>query len=260
MFPSPPLSWQVMSYSTSRNPLCYPWWHFLHRAIEFILHQWLPFYKFDWGLNDFHVGAFGGHLFKLEKTQKIFHIGHFWPSIIKYCIQAINKHHPYQVYTWKVHTPPLPLHLVVFIVPFVKWGVDFMISNPPSIIGHHYILVVVDHFTKWVEAMPTMSNNGTMEALFIFNHIVARFDIPKEIVTGNGSHFQNRMMQEMTSLLGFHHKYSSRYYLQVNDQVEVVNKVIKTMLQKTIEKNRSNWHSMLFSHPLGLSNLSYDNH
>jgi hypothetical protein len=72
--------------------------------------------------------------------------------------------------------------------------------------------VVVDYFTKWVEAMPTFSNDGEMTALFIFNQIVARFGILKEIVTDHGSHFQNKMMSELTSKLGFKKEHSSPYY------------------------------------------------
>jgi hypothetical protein len=86
-----------------------------------------------------------------------------------------------------------------------------------------------------------------MTALFIFNQIVARFGIPKEIVTDHGSHFQNKMMTELTSKLGFKKEHLSPYYPQENGQVEVVNKSLKTILQWTINSAKSNWHLMLYS-------------
>jgi hypothetical protein len=73
---------------------------------------------------------------------------------------------------------------------------------------HH---VALDYFMKWVEAMSTFSNDGETVALFIFYQIVARFDIPKEIFTDHGSHFQNRMMIELTSNLRFKQEHSSPY-------------------------------------------------
>jgi len=76
--------------------------------------------------------------------------------------------------------------------------------------------VVVDYFTKWVNAMPTFNNDGEMVALFIFNQIVARFGIPKDIVIDHGNHFQNNMMTELTSKLGFNKEHSSTYYPQEN--------------------------------------------
>jgi hypothetical protein len=55
------------------------------------------------------------------------------------------------------------------------------------------------------------------------------------------------MMTELTSNLGFKHEHSSPYYLQANGQVEVVNKSLKTILQRTINSAKSNWHLMLYS-------------
>jgi transposase InsO family protein len=70
----------------------------------------------------------------------------------------------------------------------------------------------MEYFTKWVEAMPTINFDGETTTLFIFNPIIARFSIPKEIVTDHGSHFQNEMMIELASKLGFKHDHSSPYY------------------------------------------------
>jgi len=54
------------------------------------------------------------------------------------------------------------------------------------------------------------------------------------------------MMKELAVKLGFRHDQSSPYYPQSNGQVEAVNKIIKTMLQRTVDKHRTNWHIMLF--------------
>jgi transposase InsO family protein len=81
----------------------------------------------------------------------------------------------------------------------------------------------------------------------LFNQIIARFGIPREIVTDHGSHFQNKMMTELTSNLGLRQEHSSPYYPQANGQVEAVNKSLKTILQRTINSAKSNWHLMLYS-------------
>ena len=78
-----------------------------------------------------------------------------------------------------------------------------MTCNPASAGGHKYIIVAVDYFTKWAEAIPTFKDNGETAAFFMFNQIIARFGIPNVIVTDHGSHFQNHMMTELTSMLGF---------------------------------------------------------
>ena len=50
-----------------------------------------------------------------------------------------------------------------------------MHCNPTSVGGHGYIIVAIDYFTKWVEAVPTYAEDGKNATLFLFNHVIARF-------------------------------------------------------------------------------------
>ena len=92
-------------------------------------------------------------------------------------------------------------HPIVIIGPFSKWGIDFMTCKPTFIASHNYIIVVVDYFTKWVEANPTSSIDAKIATLFIFNHSITRFGVPKSIVSDHGSHFCNAMMNKLATLL-----------------------------------------------------------
>ena len=73
---------------------------------------------------------------------------------------------------------PAPLHPVISVGPFAKWGIEFMHCKPTSSRGHGYIIVVMDYFKKWAEAMPTYEEDGKTSTLFLFNQIIARFGIP----------------------------------------------------------------------------------
>ena len=132
------------------------------------------------------------------------------------------------------------------MVPLMKWGMDYMMCNPVLAGPHKYVIVAVDYFMKWVEAMPTYKANGETVAFFVFNQIIARFGIPKEIVTDHGSHFQNIMMTELTTMIGFRQENSSSFYPQAIGQVEAINKPLKTILKCTINAARYNWHIMLY--------------
>jgi hypothetical protein len=55
------------------------------------------------------------------------------------------------------------------------------------------------------------------------------------------------MMSELTEKLVLGHENSTPYYPQSNDQVEVINKVIITMLRRIIGIHKTSWHTMLFS-------------
>ena len=145
-------------------------------------------------MNDWHSGACGGHLSGMATAHKILCPGYFWPSVFKDCHEAIKKCPPCQHFYPKKCTHPAPLHLIIAIGPFAKWGIEFMHCKPTSTRGHGYIIVAMDYFTKWDEAMPTYAKYGKTTALLLFNHIIARFGVPQSIVTDHRSHFHNQMM------------------------------------------------------------------
>jgi hypothetical protein len=211
-----------------------------------VFRRCLNFDEAEKALNDCHSGACGGHMSGYATAQKILRARYFWPSLFNDCITAVQNCHAYQTYNQKNQLHPAPLHPVVSVAPFEKWGIDFMTCHPHSAGGHGYIIVDVDYFTKWAEAMPTFDNTEKTVALFLFNHVIAHFGVPQAIITDHGSHFRNFMMSELTEKLGLRHDNSTPYYLQDNGQVEAVNKVLITMLRQMIGIHKTSWHMMLF--------------
>jgi hypothetical protein len=186
-------------------------------------------------------------MFGYATAQKILRAGYFWPSLFNDCITSIQKFHACQTYNQKVRSHPAPLHPVVSVGPFEKWGIDFLTCHPHLAGGHGYIIVAIDYFTKWVEAMPTFDNTGKTATLFLFNHVIARFGVPQAIIIDHGSHFRNFMMSKLTKKLGLRHDNSTPYYPQANVQVEAINKVLITMLRWMIGIHKTSWYTMLFS-------------
>eukprot|EP00253_Pinus_taeda_P034175 PITA_34175 len=146
--------------------------------------------------------------------------------MFKDCITTVRSFHACQIFNHKTRIPPAPLHSVVVVGPFSKWGIGFMTCNPTSAKEHGYIIVAVDYFTKWAEAMPTLNNSGEMAALFFFNHVVSRFSVPQAIVINHGSYFHNHMMVELAAKLRLSHDSFTSYYPQANRQVEAINKLV----------------------------------
>ena len=103
-------------------------------------------------------------------------------------MDAVNRCHPCQVFARNMCSKPAPLHPIITAGAFTKWGLDFLDCNPASARGHHHIIVAIDYFTKWAEAMPTVKSNDETAAHFVFNQIITWFGIPKELVTDHGRH------------------------------------------------------------------------
>ena len=50
--------------------------------------------------------------------------------------------------------PPMPLHTMTSPWPFSTWGIEIIRNiHLTTSNGHEFILVAIDYFTKWVEAV-----------------------------------------------------------------------------------------------------------
>ncbi|GKE98930.1 reverse transcriptase domain-containing protein, partial [Tanacetum coccineum] len=54
-----------------------------------------------------------------------------------------------------------------------------------------FLIVAIDHFTKWIEAKPVATITGNQVKKFMWDNIVCRFGLPGEIISDNGKHFKD---------------------------------------------------------------------
>ena len=133
-----------------------------HRGVNTVLRRCLTHEEAEKVMNDFHSSTCGGHHSGYTMAQIFLRAGYFWLTMFKGCITAVRNCHACQIFDNKTRRPPTPLLPIVSIGPFAKWGIDFMTCNPTLTGGHGYIIVAVDYFTKWPEAMPTLNNTDKM--------------------------------------------------------------------------------------------------
>ncbi|CAN6697874.1 unnamed protein product [Malus baccata var. baccata] len=123
---------------------------------------------------------------------------------------------------------------------FYVWGIDFM-GPFPSSFGFTYILLAVDYVSKWVEAKATRTNDSIVVSDFIKTNILSRFGMPRVFISDGGSHFCNRTIEALFKKYNVTHKASTPYHPQTNGQVEVSNREIKQILEKTVGPTRKDW-------------------
>jgi len=73
--------------------------------------------------------------------------------------------------------------------------------------GNKYILVITDLFTRFVTAIPLPRNTADLTALTLFRHIFCKYGVCSTLITDQGSHFNNHLMQALTHLIGYNHIY-----------------------------------------------------
>jgi hypothetical protein len=70
--------------------------------------------------------------------------------------------------------------------PFAVWHLDMVGLLRQAPMSFTNLLVVVDKFSKWIEARPIV-NVRSEEAVSFFIDIIYRFGIPNTIITDNGT-------------------------------------------------------------------------
>ncbi|KAK2416116.1 protein NYNRIN [Trifolium repens] len=174
----------------------------------------------------------------------LFRQGLYWPSMLKDCIEYAKGCQECQRHSGIQHVPASELHSIVKPWPFRGWAIDLIGEiKPASSKNQRYILVGIDYFTKWIEAIPLPNVDQEAVINIIQNHIIYRFGIPETITSDQGSVFTGRKMQEFAQEIGFKLLTSTPYYAQANGQVEAANKIIINLIKKT-QKPR-NWHKTL---------------
>ncbi|GET57438.1 DDE-type integrase/transposase/recombinase [Rhizophagus irregularis DAOM 181602=DAOM 197198] len=121
--------------------------------------------------------------------------------------------------------------------PFEMIGIDIVGPLKETEKGNKYIVVAMDYFTKWPEAAPLKEATAKEVVEFIWRDIICRHGCPKKIISDRGTHFNNKMMEELVERCGINHRLSTPYRPQTNGLVERFNKTLCEGLAKLGEEN-----------------------
>ena len=120
--------------------------------------------------------------------------------------------------------------------PFERIGIDFVGPLEKTRRGNRYILVVTDYLTKWPEAKVMKDTTATNVVKFIYKIIICRYECPKIILSDRGTHFKNKLVEELCEKFEIKHKLSAPYHSQTNGLVERFNCTLCESLAKVSEK------------------------
>jgi hypothetical protein len=146
-------------------------------------------------LREIHEGECGHHATTRSLVAKAFRHGFYWPIAKADADRIMELCQGCQMYSKQTHMPATTLHTIPITWPFAVWGLDMvgLLKTVPS--GFTHLLVVVDKFTKWVEAKPIRKFDGKTALKFV-KDIVVRFVIPHSIITDNGTNLSQGEVEE----------------------------------------------------------------
>ncbi|CAN6560566.1 unnamed protein product [Malus baccata var. baccata] len=73
------------------------------------------------------------------------------------------------------------------------------------------------------------------------NTIFHRFGVPRAIISDEGTQFLNRTMVALCAKYHIHHRIATPYHPQTSGQVEVSNRELKRILEKTVSSSQKDW-------------------
>jgi len=110
--------------------------------------------------------------------------------MLKDCIEFAKGCQVFRKHAGIQHVPANELHSIIKPWLFRGWALNIIGEiHPNSSKGHYFILVGIDNFTKWIEAIPLPKVNEQVVISFIQNHIHYRFGTPETITTDQGPTF-----------------------------------------------------------------------
>ncbi|KAJ1178839.1 hypothetical protein NDU88_004081, partial [Pleurodeles waltl] len=192
-----------------------------------------------------HDIPLAGHLGQMKTWDRLVPLFH-WPRMSEDTKEFCKSCETCQASSKTGGTPKAPLiPLPVVGVPFERVGVDIVAPlDPPTASGNRFILVVVDHATRYPEAIPLRTTTAPAVAKALLG-IFSRVGFPKEVVSDRGSNFMSAYLKAMWKECGVTYKFTTPYHPQTNGLVERFNKTLKGMIMGLPEKLRRRWDILL---------------
>ncbi len=120
-----------------------------------------------------------------------------------------------------------------------------LLQLPQSHYGSRYLLVFVDHLTRFVVLAPLKDKTVTVVAHALVTHLFCPFSTPRVVLSDNGAEFRNALVSKICSQFGIKQTITAAYHPASNGLVERANRKILEVLHPIVNELLNNWEDWL---------------
>jgi hypothetical protein len=126
---------------------------------------------------------------------------------------------------------------------FKQFATDYVGPLPVASSGaNKYILVGMEMFSRWPMAVPCKRADAMTAATFLYEEIFTKFGPLTTILTDNGKHFANQVLEEYIKIVKAKHKFSTSYHPETSGMVEKYNNgTLVNGIRKLASMNPKDW-------------------
>ena len=103
------------------------------------------------------------------------------------------------------------------------------------------VLVVIDHFTRYVQVFVTKNHTARTTARVLYNNYFSVFGFSQCLMSDQGTEFCGNVIVAMCSLLGVEKIRTTLYHPQTNGSAERVHQTVQHMIGKLDPEKRKKW-------------------
>ena len=196
-------------------------------------------------LKSYHAEPWGGH-HGVTRTYEKISFRFFWFNMFQDVVNFIGN--CLDCNTGKTHHRKQRTKLQRNIIPkrpFDVWGIDVVGPFTESMSGNKWIVVFVDHYSRWVEAFATKNHNADTVVDLLINEICSRYGTPRKILTDRGSEFLSSFARSIYKTLNVVKLNTTAYHPQSNGKVERMNKNVVQRLKMYVNEDHTDWDQFL---------------
>ena len=187
-----------------------------------------------------HSGMNGGHLGE-KKTRHGVQLRAYWVGWKTTVHQVLQSCEPCQKYHRGKVQRQGAMQDMTMGAPWERLGVDITGPFPRSARGNKYMITLIDHFTKWAEAVPIPNHEATTVSRVLLEQVITRFGVPQQILTDRGAEFESQLFKELCRILGCDKIRTTSYKPSTNGAIERLHRSLNSMIGKVIDLDQRHW-------------------